>query len=109
MIGIARGAFAIEAAAGRMSVVNALTSAANIVTAGDFLYVYGGGHAEAGIASIGIRGPGYSGRRSATTLSESVAGCSRVPACGEPTSGVPNDAGIIAQLLSEHLIARRRR
>ena len=62
VIGIARGSFAIEAAGGRMSVVNALTNAANVVTAGDFPYVYGGGHAEAGIASIGIKGPGYNGQ-----------------------------------------------
>ena len=108
VIGIARGSFAIEAAAGRMSVVNALTNAANVVTAGDFPYVYGGGHAEAGIASIGIKGPGYNGRRIGFDCSGSVAAVLSAAGVWQPTSGVPNDAGIIAQLRSEHLIARGR-
>lgn len=106
VIGVARGSFAIEAAAGQMSVVNALTNAANLVTAGDFPYVYGGGHAEAGIASIGIKGPGYNGRRIGFDCSGSVAAVLSGAGVWQPTSGVPNDAGIIAQLLSEHLIAR---
>ena len=108
VIGIARGSFAIEAAAGRMSVVNALTNAANVVTAGDFPYVYGGGHAEAGIASIGIKGPGYNRRRIGFDCSGSVAAVLSAAGVWQPTTGVPNDAGIIVQLKSEHLIARGR-
>ena len=106
VIGIGRGSFAIEAAAGRMTVVNALTNAANVVTAGDFPYVYGGGHAEAGIASIGIKGPGYNGRRIGFDCSGSVAAVLSGAGVWQPTGGVPNDAGIVAQLLHEHLIAR---
>jgi hypothetical protein len=106
VIAVARGSFAIEAPAGRMSVVNALTAAANTVTAGDFPYVYGGGHAEAGIASIGIKGPGYNGRRIGFDCSGSVAAVLSGAGIWQVASGVPNDAGIIAQLLSEHLIAR---
>jgi hypothetical protein len=106
LIGVARGSFAIEAAGGRMSVVNALTSAANLVTAGDFPYVYGGGHAQAAIASIGIKGPGYNGRRIGFDCSGSVAAVLSGAGVWQPTSGVPNDAGIIAELLQQHLIAR---
>src|SRR5580700_10334287 len=106
VIGIARGSFAIEAPAGRMSVVNALTAAANTVTAGDFPYVYGGGHAEAGIASIGIKGPGYNGRRIGFDCSGSVAAVLAGAGVWQPTTGVPNDAGIITELLQQHLIAR---
>ncbi len=106
LIGVARGSFAIEAAAGQMSVVNALTSAANLVTEGDFPYVYGGGHAQAGIASIGIKGPGYNGRRIGFDCSGSVAAVLSGAGVWQPTSGVPNDAGIIAELLQRHLIAR---
>jgi hypothetical protein len=106
VIGVARGSFAIEAAAGRMSVVNALTSAANLVTTGDFPYVYGGGHAQAAIASIGIKGPGYNGRRIGFDCSGSVAAVLSGAGVWQPTSGVPNDAGIIAELLQQHLIAR---
>jgi hypothetical protein len=106
VIGIARGSFAIETPAGRMSVVGALTDAANTVTAGDFPYVYGGGHAQAGIASIGIKGPGYNGRRIGFDCSGSVAAVLAAAGVWQPTSGVPNDAGIIAELLQQHLIAR---
>ena len=106
VIGVARGSFAIEAAAGQMTVVSALTNAANVVTAGDFPYVHGGGHAEAGIASIGIKGPGHNGRRIGFDCSGSVAAVLSAAGVWQPTSGVPNDAGIVAQLLREHLIAR---
>lgn len=106
VIGVDGHTFAIEASAGRMSVVSALTLAANQVTAGDFPYVYGGGHAQAGIASIGIKGPGYNGRRIGFDCSGSVAAVLSGAGIWQVASGVPNDAGIIAQLLSEHLIAR---
>jgi hypothetical protein len=106
VIAVARGSFAIESGGGRMSVVNALTNAANLVTEGDFPYVYGGGHAQAGIASIGIKGPGYNGRRIGLDCSGAVAAVLAGAGIWQPTSGVPNDAGIIAQLRSEHLIAR---
>ena len=89
----------------QMSVVRALTAAANAVARGDYPYVYGGGHAEAGTASIGIKGPGYNGRRLGFDCSGSVgavlAGAGLLPA-GMP---VPNDAGIIAALRRQKLIA----
>jgi len=98
--------FTIQTAGRRTGVVNALTGAATHVTSQDYPYVYGGGHAQAGIASIGLKGPGYNGKRTGYDCSGSVAavlaGAGLWPAGG----GVPNDAGIIAQLLQEHLIAR---
>jgi len=98
--------FTIQTAGRRTGVVNALTTAAARVTGQDYPYVYGGGHAQAGIASIGTKGPGYNGKRTGYDCSGSVAavlaGAGLWPAGG----GVPNDAGIIAQLLREHLIAR---
>ena len=106
VIGVARGSFAIESGGGRMSVLNALTNAANLVIEDDFPYVYGGGHAQAGIASIGIKGPGYNGRRIGFDCSGSVAAVLAGAGVWQPTDGVPNDAGIIAELKSEHLIAR---
>ncbi len=98
--------FTIQTSGRRTGFVNALTAGATDVTSQDYPYVYGGGHAQAGIASIGIKGPGYNGRRVGYDCSGSVAavlaGAGLWPAGG----GVPNDAGIIAQLLSEHLITR---
>jgi hypothetical protein len=89
----------------RMSIVRALTAAADLVAQGDYPYVYGGGHAQAGTASIGIKGPGYNGRRGGFDCSGSVgavlAGAGLLPA-GMP---VPNDAGIIAELRQTKLIA----
>lgn len=108
VIGVDGRTFAIGASAGRMSVVAALTDAANQVTAGDFPYVYGGGHAQAGIASIGIKGPGYNGRRIGFDCSGSVAAVLAGAGLWPVAGGVPNDAGVISQLLRDHLIARGR-
>jgi hypothetical protein len=89
-----------------MGRINAMTAAATRITHQDYSYVWGGGHAEAGIASVGARGPGYTGRTSGYDCSGSVAavlvGGGLWPAGG----GVPNDAGVISELLAEHLIAR---
>jgi hypothetical protein len=76
------------------------------VTAGDFPYVYGGGHANAGVASIGIKGPGYNGHTVGFDCSGSVAAVLSSAGVWQAASGVPNDAGIIAQLKQEHLIAK---
>jgi hypothetical protein len=89
-----------------LGVINAMTRTADALTAGVYPYVYGGGHGEAGIASIGIRGPGYNGRRRGYDCSGSVAAVLAGAGLWQPGSGVPNDAGIIQQLLQEKLIAR---
>jgi hypothetical protein len=68
--------------------------------------VYGGGHPEAGIPNIGIKGPGYNGRRIGFDCSGSVAAVLSGGSLWQPGSGVPADNGVIAQLLSEHLIRR---
>jgi hypothetical protein len=98
--------FTIQTSGRRTGVVNALTAAAARVTGQDYPYVDGGGHAQAGIASVGMNGPGYNGKRTGYDCSGSVAavlaGAGLWPAGG----GVPNDAGIIAQLWQDHLIAR---
>jgi Domain of unknown function (DUF5666) len=98
--------FTIRSGGRRMSVTGALTQAADAVTAGDYAYVYGGGHAEAGTASIGIKGPGYNGRRRGYDCSGSVAAVLSGAGVWPAGSPVPNDAGIIAQLRQEKLIAR---
>jgi hypothetical protein len=108
VIGVTGHTFAVEAGGGRMSVVAALAAAADGVTAGDFPYVYAGGHARAGIASIGSKGPGYNGRRIGFDCSGSVAAVLSEAGLWPVAGGVPNDAGVISQLLHEHLIARGR-
>lgn len=90
----------------RMGVINALTATANRIMRRNYTYVWGGGHAAAGIASVGSRGPGYTGRRSGFDCSGSVAAVLAGGGLWPPGGGVPNDAGVVGQLLAEHLIAR---
>ena len=87
-------------------VIHALTVAANRLARGDYPYVWGGGHAQAGIASVGERGPGYNGRRRGFDCSGSVAAVLRGAGLWPAGSGVPNDAGVIRYLLRHHEIAR---
>jgi hypothetical protein len=98
--------FTIQTSSRGMGVLNAMTAAANRITASDYAYVYGGGHARAGTASIGIKGPGYNGTRAGFDCSGSVAAVLAGAGVWPAGTGVPADNGIISELLSEHLIAR---
>ncbi len=100
------GLLTIQTGGRLVGVINALSATANKIGGRDYPYVYGGGHAEAGVASIGIRGPGYNGRRIGFDCSGSVAAVLAGAGLWQPGSGVPNDAGIIHQLLQAKLIAR---
>jgi hypothetical protein len=93
---------------GRMvGVINALQRSASALGARDLPYVWGGGHGEAAVASIGERGgPGYNGRRRGFDCSGSVAAVLAGAGLWAPGSPVPNDAGVIAQLRAEHLIVK---
>jgi hypothetical protein len=96
----------IQSGGKSVGMINALSRAATALGARNYAYVYGGGHAQAGIASIGIKGPGYNGRRVGYDCSGSVAAVLAAAGLWPPGSGVPNDAGVIAQLMAQHLIAR---
>lgn len=91
----------------RMSVLGALTRAANTVAAGEYPYVWGGGHGFAGTASVGMRGgPGYNGRRIGFDCSGSVAAVLAGAGLWTAGTGVPSDAGVITALRQSRLIAR---
>jgi hypothetical protein len=90
----------------RMSTLKALQRTAAAVTGGGYPYVRGGGHEHAGTASIGIKGPGYNGRRIGFDCSGAVGAVLAGAGLWAPGSGIPADNGVIAQLRSEHLIAR---
>lgn len=96
--------FTIQTAGRRVGLVNAMTNAATTITKEDYPYVYGGGHAQAGIASIGIKGPGFNGHRKGYDCSGSVAAVLAGSGLWPAGSGVPNDAGIIAALRQARLI-----
>lgn len=100
-------ALTIQTGGRQVGVINALTRGANAITAQVYPYVWGGGHGEAGVASVGIKGgPGANGRRIGYDCSGSVAAVLAAAGLWPAGSPVPADAGIIAQLRAEHLIAR---
>ncbi len=96
--------FTIQTAGRRVGVVNAMTTAASTITEDDYPYVYGGGHAQAGIASVGIKASRHNGHRKGYDCSGSVAAVLAGAGLWPPGGGVPNDAGIIATLRQARLI-----
>jgi hypothetical protein len=97
----------VQRSGARMSKLGALIHAADLVARDDYPYVWGGGHAFAGTASIGMRGgPGYNGRRIGFDCSGSVAAVLAGAGVWAPGTGVPGDWGLIAQLRRAHRIAR---
>ena len=89
----------------RIGVVAALIATANRILDEDTPYVYGGGHASAGNASVGIPGPGYNGQRIGFDCSGAVGAVLVGGGLWTAGSGVPRDDGIISQLRNEGLIA----
>ncbi len=98
--------FTIQTAGKAVGVLNALTSAANRVAVADYPYVWGGGHREAGIASVGLKGPGYNGKRRGFDCSGSVVAVLVAGGLWPAGTPVPSDAGVIQYLLRAKLIAR---
>jgi len=98
--------FTIQTPGQPVGVVAALTAAANRLTRADYPYVYGGGHAQAGVASVGIRGRGHNGRRVGFDCSGSVAAVLEGAGLWPSGAGVPSDAGVVAELLRDGVIAR---
>jgi hypothetical protein len=108
----------IRTATHRMGVIAALTSSADRVAAGDYPYVWGGGHAAAGAPDIGEPDPGHhpghhsgsgaghNGSRVGYDCSGTVAAVLAGAGLWAPGTGVPSDAGIVSQLRQAHLIVR---
>jgi hypothetical protein len=98
--------FTIQVAGRRTGVVNAMVATANALTAHDYSYVWGGGHLEAGVASGAAGAKGRRARLVGFDCSGSVAAVLAGAGVWPPGAPVPNDAGVIAELLREKLIAR---
>jgi hypothetical protein len=105
-ITLSNNSFTIQTAGRQIGVVNAMAAAATRITDHAYPYVYGGGHAEAGAASVGMRGHGYSGHRIGFDCSGSVAAVLAAAGLWPAGGGVPSDAGIISELRSERSIER---
>jgi hypothetical protein len=93
--------FTVQTAGRPSGILAAVTTAANKITGEDYPYVWGGGHGQAGIASVGEKGPGYNGKRRGYDCSGSVAAVLSGAGLWPAGAGVPNDAGVI-QYLRQH-------
>jgi hypothetical protein len=93
--------FTVQTPGRPSGVLAALTTAANKITGEDYPYVWGGGHGQAGIASVGEKGPGFNGKRRGYDCSGSVAAVLSGAGLWPAGDGVPNDAGVI-QYLRQH-------
>ncbi|MGH2862799.1 MAG: hypothetical protein ACRDLT_15030 [Solirubrobacteraceae bacterium] len=104
-----RGAysFTLQTPGKASGVLAALTTAANKITAEDYPYVWGGGHGQAGIASVGEKGPGHNGKRRGYDCSGSVAAVLAGAGLWPAGAGVPNDAGVIRYLRQQGAIEPR--
>jgi hypothetical protein len=99
--------FTIQTAGKQTGMISALTMTADAITKDDYPYVWGGGHAEAGIASVGDKGgPGANGRTLGFDCSGSVAAVLAGAGLWPAGSPVPADNGVISELLADHVIAR---
>jgi hypothetical protein len=98
--------FMIQTPGNAVGVLNALTSAATRVAASDYPYVWGGGHSQPGIASVGLKGPGYNGKRRGFDCSGSVVAVLVAGGLWPTGTPVPSDAGVIRYLRRAKLIER---
>jgi hypothetical protein len=106
IVGVSWASLTVQTGGRRMSKAQALIAAANALTTANFPYVWAGGHPAAGAASIGTRGPGFTGHTLGFDCSGSVAAVLSSVGLWQPGTPVPSDAGVIAQLRQEHLIAK---
>jgi hypothetical protein len=99
------GGLTIQRSGGARGVMTELVDAANALGAARDPYVWGGGHGQAGNASVGVRGgPGYNGKRRGFDCSGTVAAVLVAAGLWQNGDSVPNDANVIATLKAEHLI-----
>jgi hypothetical protein len=99
--------FTIQTPGKAVGVLNALTTAAGNVAVQDYPYVWGGGHGQAGIASVGSKGgPGFNGKRRGYDCSGAVAAVLVAAGLWPVGAPVPNDAGMIQFLLRDKLIVK---
>ncbi len=97
--------FSVQKPGRATQIIDALTVAADNLTAKDYPYVWGGGHGVVGIASIGISGAGHDGRRRGYDCSGSVAAVLAAAGLWPAGAGVPNDLGVVQYLRQRGEIA----
>jgi hypothetical protein len=106
IVGMSWASLTVQTGGKRMSKVQALIAEANALDAANYPYVWAGGHPAAGAASVGTKGPGYTGHTLGFDCSGSVAAVLSSAGLWQPGTPVPGDADVIAQLKQEHLIVK---
>jgi hypothetical protein len=95
----------IQRSGSARGVVTELVAAANSLSVARYPYVWGGGHGQAGNASVGVRGgSGYNGKRDGFDCSGAVAAVLVAAGLWQNGDSVPNDANVITTLKAENLI-----
>jgi hypothetical protein len=97
--------FVVHHAGRPRGVISTLVTAADRLALGTYAYVWGGGHAQAGVPSVGMKGPGHNGRRRGFDCSGSVAAVLSEARLWPTGAAVPGDSGVISELRAWHLIA----
>jgi hypothetical protein len=106
VIAVDADSFTIQTRGADAGVIDAMTTYATTLAAENYPYVWGGGHVQAQIASIGETGPGHNGKRRGFDCSGTVAAVLVAGGLWPKGQGVPNDAGVIQYLLKQGLIAK---
>jgi hypothetical protein len=97
--------FTVRTAGSRAGMLNRMTAAATRIQRQDWPYVWGGGHAHAGVADIGVPGHGNSQTSKGFDCSGAVGDLLVAVGLYPAGESLPNDAGIVDYLLERHLIA----
>lgn len=105
IVSIDANSFTIQTPGAAVGVINEMTDYASALTAKDYPYVWGGGHARAEVASVGDPGPGHNGKRKGFDCSGAVAAVLAAGGLWPKSQGVPNDAGVIRYLEQRGVIA----
>ncbi|MGO9977136.1 MAG: hypothetical protein ACLP01_30900 [Solirubrobacteraceae bacterium] len=107
ILAVGASSLLIQRPARRLTAIAAMQAAADDITQADYTYVWGGGHQLAGLADVGDveQGSGANGTNIGYDCSGAVGAVLEAGGLWPAGTGVPNDAGVIADLLASGVIA----
>ncbi|MGO9900742.1 MAG: hypothetical protein ACLP0J_13865 [Solirubrobacteraceae bacterium] len=107
ILAVGASSLLIQSPARNLTAIAAMQAAADDITQADYTYVWGGGHQLAGLADIGDveQGSGANGTNIGYDCSGAVGAVLEAGGLWPAGTGVPNDAGVIADLLQSGVIA----
>ncbi|MGO9753338.1 MAG: hypothetical protein ACLP8S_08815 [Solirubrobacteraceae bacterium] len=107
ILAVGASSLLIQRPARNLTAIAAMQAVADDITQADYTYVWGGGHQIAGLADIGDveQGSGANGTNIGYDCSGAVGAVLEAGGLWPAGTGVPNDAGVIADLLQNGVIA----